>query len=181
MTLTSDFYIGVFEVTQRQAELVMGNKPSYFNNATYYQTRPVETVSYYDIRENPNNSAISPNWPATNAVHAHSFMGKLRAKTGLAGFDLPTESQWEYACWAGTTTALDSGYNLTSTSSDSRMSEVGRYWYNGPSTVGYAQSVGRMAVVRRRARAWQTSGACPTCMATYESGVLTGTGPTLGP
>ena len=138
VTLTQDFYIGVFEITQRQWELVMGNKPSYFNNATYYQMRPVEQVSYYDIRENPNNSAISPNWPASSQVHADSFMGKLRAKTGLAGFDLPTESQWEYACRAGTTTALNSGYNLTSAGQDPRMAEVGRYWYNGGS--GYSQS-----------------------------------------
>ncbi|MBM4164889.1 MAG: formylglycine-generating enzyme family protein [Lentisphaerae bacterium] len=131
VTLTKDFYIGVFEVTQRQWELVMGKKPSNFNNATCYQMRPVEKVSYYEIRENPNNSAISPNWPATNTVHADSFMGKLRAKTGLTGFDLPTESQWEYACRAGTTTALNSGQNLTNTSSDTRMDAVGRYRYNG--------------------------------------------------
>lgn len=139
VTLTKDFYIGVFEVTQRQWELVMGNKPSYFNNAIHYAIRPVEQVSYYDIRENPADSDDpAVDWPANGAVNAASFMGKLRSKTGLASFDLPTESQWEYACRAGTTTALNSGKNLTNTGSDTNMAEVGRYWYNGGS--GYTQN-----------------------------------------
>ena len=42
VTLTKDFYMGVFEVTQRQWELVMGNRPSAFSNETCYATRPVE-------------------------------------------------------------------------------------------------------------------------------------------
>jgi formylglycine-generating enzyme required for sulfatase activity len=132
VTLTKDYYMGVFEVTQRQWERVMGNWPSRFNDTAYRDSRPVEQVSYYMIRENPNNSAISPNWPQSSQVHVDSFMGRLRAKTGLTTLDLPTEAQWEYACRAGTTTALNSGKNLTNEGSCPNMSEVGRYEYNHP-------------------------------------------------
>jgi formylglycine-generating enzyme required for sulfatase activity len=134
VTLTKDYYIGVFEVTQAQWERVMGTWPSYFNNTTYRDSRPVELVSYVDIR----GASAGAGWPANNNVDADSFMGRLRAKTGLSTMDLPTESQWEYACRAGTGTALSSGYNLTSTGSDPRMSEVGRYYYNHPG--GYSSS-----------------------------------------
>ena len=137
VALTKDYYVGVFEVTQKQWERVQGNWPSRFNNPTYRESRPVEAVSYHEIRENPANWAISPNWPQSNGVHADSFMGKLRAKTGQA-FDLPTEAQWEHACRAGTVTALNSGNNLTGVSADAGMAEVGRYWYNGGSD--YTQS-----------------------------------------
>lgn len=122
VTLTKDFYIGLFEITQKQWERVKGAWVGFFFNASYRDSRPVEMVAYTDIR----GSASGSGWPANGNVDAASFMGILRAKTGQV-FDLPTESQWEYAGRAETTTALNSGYNLT----DARLSEIGRWFGNG--------------------------------------------------
>lgn len=121
VTLTKPFYMGVFQMTQKQYTLVMGSNPSSYRG----DTRPVEQVSYNDIR----GTLLGANWPAHAQVDAASFLGKIRARTAL-NFDLPTEAQWEYACRAGTTTALNNGRDLSSTGQDAAMDEVGRYSYN---------------------------------------------------
>lgn len=119
VTLTKPFYIGVFEVTQKQYELVTGYNPS----ASKGDTRPVELVLYHMIR----GGAKGNQWPASAAVDANSFMGKFRARTRSETFDLPTEAQWEYACRAGTTAPRYDGSEINDIES---MMKLGRFLWN---------------------------------------------------
>lgn len=90
----SPYYIGVLEVTQKQWALVMDAWPSKWANEAYRNARPVEMVNYEDV--------IGHNkWPDNREVAANSFVGRMRARTGLSTFNLPTEAQWESACRAG--------------------------------------------------------------------------------
>ena len=119
--ITKPFYIGVFEVTHKQYELVTGSRvPSHENiwYGYYDDARSaVDAVSYDMIR----GSSIGAGWPESSAVDATSFLGKIRAKTGL-DFDLPTEAQWEYACRAGTTSKYNNGGDT-----EADLATLGRY------------------------------------------------------
>lgn len=126
--ITEDFYLSVFEITQSQWKRIMGVNPSWFTNVTYWATRPVEHISYTDIRG--TNAGL--NYPVDNNVDTNSFLGVLRQVTGIA-FDLPTEAQWELACRAGTLTAWNNGTTVTNTRFDSNLGLLGRYY--GPDFV----------------------------------------------
>ena len=127
VVLTKPFYIGVFELTQKQWQLVMGATPSQNKNDQY----PVERVNYNDIRGSVNGCG----WPTHNQVDANSFMGRLRSKVNML-FDLPTEAQWEYACRAGTSSALNSGKNVTGTQYCDNVNEVATYATDTEKMVG---------------------------------------------
>ena len=75
VTLTNDYYIGKYEVTQALWKAVMGNNPSNFKG----DNLPVEMVSWDDCQE---------------------FISKLNSITGKT-FRLPTEAEWEYAARGG--------------------------------------------------------------------------------
>ncbi len=86
VTITKNFYIGVFELTEAQFEKI--------NNETISDSKYPKSISYKNLRGN----SCGATWPTAtdHRVDAGSFFGKLRAKTGLI-FDLPTEAQWELA------------------------------------------------------------------------------------
>mgnify|MGYP002769006573 FL=1 len=75
VTLTNDYYMGKYEVTQALWQAVMGSNPSNFKG----DNLPVETVSWNDCQE---------------------FISKLNSLTGRK-FRLSTEAEWEYAARGG--------------------------------------------------------------------------------
>ena len=84
ITLTNDYYIGKYEVTQALWQAVMGSNPSNFKG----DDLPVETVSWDDCQK---------------------FIIKLNRITGKK-FRLPTEAEWEYAARGG---KKSSGYQYS--------------------------------------------------------------------
>lgn len=96
VTITKPFYLGVYEVTQLEFARMMRANPSNFKGD---MKRPVEQVTWN---------------------HAVEFCRRLSAKERVR-YRLPTESEWEYACRAGSTTRYCFG------DSESQLGEFA--WY----------------------------------------------------
>ena len=132
VTLTNNYYFGVFPVTQAQWDLIQPSRPapSYFNNVADRAMRPVEQVCYNEIRNSVDTTGNTAYyWPAD--PNPLSFLGMLRTKTGI-DFDLPSEAQWEFAARAGNgDTKWGDGSGILNSNDDTNLNLLGRYERNG--------------------------------------------------
>ena len=103
VNLTKDYYMGVFECTQQQWAQVTGAWPSSFSNTAYRASRPVENLSLQGVFGHFT-------WPKNQTPYSSSFVGKMRARTGLSTFNLPTDAQWEWASRCGYAYARNPAY-----------------------------------------------------------------------
>jgi formylglycine-generating enzyme required for sulfatase activity len=95
VTISRDYYLGAYEVTQGQYEKVMGENPSYFQGAKVAgdsTNHPVEMVSWEEAVKFCRRLSLLPEEKAAGRVYR-----------------LPTEAEWEYACRAGSKTAYSFG------------------------------------------------------------------------
>jgi len=121
VTLRS-FYIGRYEVTQKEWVEIMGGNPSEFTG----DNLPVEQVSWYEAINFCN--ALSDK---EGLERYYTVNGEIVTQNaGKKGYRLPTEAEWEYAAKGGLT---GSGSPSTYSGSDN-IEEVAWYYGNSGNT-----------------------------------------------
>jgi formylglycine-generating enzyme required for sulfatase activity len=92
--IPSDFYLGIYEVTQEEWHTVTGMNPSHFSRIGAGKDRVVD-IPDEDLKRFPVENV---SWD-----DAQGFLEKLNAHEGETGwvYRLPREAEWEYACRGG--------------------------------------------------------------------------------
>ncbi|MBR2837200.1 MAG: formylglycine-generating enzyme family protein [Kiritimatiellae bacterium] len=137
VTLTNDYYIGVYELTQDQLKAAMGDAYTTYTSGKLpvLGARSQNGLLVYNQFRGHGN-----NWYCVWPVQGHAVglatkgIAMLRTLTGISILDLPTEAQWEFACRADTATAFYGNLESFATNESTVSNRLDRIaWYGGNS------------------------------------------------